>query len=247
MVALAIALLLTAPPGGHSHNDYEREQPLAGALEAGMTSVEADVFLDAGELRVAHERRQIRAGRTLESLYLDPLLARFKGAPIPERPLILLVDIKADGPAVYAVLSERLPRYAPILSEYIDGRVTRRHVTIVLSGARPLDILRAQTRRLAFVDGRLSDLDDSFAVELMPVVSDFWFSRFRWLGAGPMPENERKALVALADKAKSKGALLRFWAAPDGENAWRQLADAGVGLINTDRPAELGRFLSSRR
>lgn len=66
--------------GGHSHSDYLRRRPLLDALEHGMVSVEADVFLVDGELRVGHERNALRPGRgrPLEALYLDPLQARFR-------------------------------------------------------------------------------------------------------------------------------------------------------------------------
>jgi hypothetical protein len=60
----------------HSHNDYEQKRPLLDALEQGFCSIEADVWLVDGELRVAHDLAAARPGRTLEKLYLDPLLAR---------------------------------------------------------------------------------------------------------------------------------------------------------------------------
>jgi hypothetical protein len=57
----------------HAHNDYEHDRPLFDALEHGFTSVEADVWLVDGELRVAHDLEDAKPGVTLESLYLDPL------------------------------------------------------------------------------------------------------------------------------------------------------------------------------
>ena len=38
----------------HSHNDYERKVPLYNTLQAGYTSVEADVWLHDGDLLVGH-------------------------------------------------------------------------------------------------------------------------------------------------------------------------------------------------
>ena len=57
----------------HAHNDYEHTRPLHDALDHGFTSVEADVWLVDGELRVGHDLADTRPGRTLESLYLAPL------------------------------------------------------------------------------------------------------------------------------------------------------------------------------
>src|SRR5690242_5509037 len=41
----------------HAHNDYEHTRPLLDALDQGFCSVEADVWLIDGELRVAHDER----------------------------------------------------------------------------------------------------------------------------------------------------------------------------------------------
>ncbi|MEO1437111.1 MAG: hypothetical protein AAFV80_16335, partial [Bacteroidota bacterium] len=39
---------------GHAHNDYERDQPLHEALEFGFPSIEIDLFLHKGSIKVAH-------------------------------------------------------------------------------------------------------------------------------------------------------------------------------------------------
>jgi hypothetical protein len=57
----------------HSHNDGERDVPLFGALELGIASVEADVWLVDDELLVAHDPEGLAPELTLRSLYLDPL------------------------------------------------------------------------------------------------------------------------------------------------------------------------------
>ena len=51
----------------HAHNDYEHDRPLFDALEHGFTSVEADVWLVDGELLVAHDLEDVKAGVTLET------------------------------------------------------------------------------------------------------------------------------------------------------------------------------------
>ena len=62
----------------HAHNDYEHARPLHDALDHGFTSVEADIWLVDGELLVAHDLEDVRPGRTLESLYLQPLTDRVR-------------------------------------------------------------------------------------------------------------------------------------------------------------------------
>ena len=59
----------------HAHNDYLHERPLLDALSHGFCSVEADIFLANDELQIGHFRFQLKQGRTLQKLYLDPLLS----------------------------------------------------------------------------------------------------------------------------------------------------------------------------
>ena len=84
----------------------------------------------------------------------------------------------------------------------------------------------------------------------MPVVSDNWVNYFKWNGFGEIPNDERKKLQDMADKAKSKGYILRFWNTPNRTNeqrnaVWTELQDAGVGLIGTDHLKELYQFFQN--
>ncbi len=66
----------------HAHNDYEHDRPLYDALDHRFKSVEADIWLVDGELVVAHDAEDVpqaaEQGRTLRSLYLEPLRLRVK-------------------------------------------------------------------------------------------------------------------------------------------------------------------------
>ena len=64
-----------APIPCHSHNDYWRDVPLYDAVAAGCTSVEADVWLSGNDLFVGHVQKSLTKERTLESLYIDPLIS----------------------------------------------------------------------------------------------------------------------------------------------------------------------------
>src|SRR5438552_16169474 len=55
----------------HAHNDYLHARPLFDALEQGLCSVEADIYLVDGKLLVAHERRMTKPERTVEAVYLE--------------------------------------------------------------------------------------------------------------------------------------------------------------------------------
>ncbi len=98
----------------HAHNDYEHDRPLLDALDHGFSSVEADIYLVDGALLVAHNRRDVKPERTLQRLYLDPLRERVQangGSVYPGgKPFFLLIDIKTDGEAAYAVLDKAVDR-----------------------------------------------------------------------------------------------------------------------------------------
>ena len=240
----------------HAHNDYEHDRPLFDALEHGFTSVEADVWLVDGELLVAHDLEDVKAGVTLESLYLDPLedLVRQQGHsvyPHWDGSLQLMIDIKSEGEATYAAIEAELAGHPSIMTRYVNGTVKNGPVTAVISGNRPLATMQAQDKRFSFYDGRSADLTSGKPADLMPLVSDNWTKLFTWQGIGPMPEAERTRLHAYVAEAHASGYRVRFWATPDQPGAareaiWTELADAGVDHINTDDLAALQQFLTAR-
>ncbi|MFC9335602.1 phosphatidylinositol-specific phospholipase C/glycerophosphodiester phosphodiesterase family protein [Arthrobacter sp. NPDC057009] len=243
-------------PAAHAHNDYEHDRPLLDALEHGFTSVEADVWLVDGELRVAHDLEDARAGVTLESLYLDPLdqLVRQQGHSVYpgwDGSLQLLIDIKSDGETTYAAIEKELAEHPELMTRYANGKVSAGPVTAVISGNRPLATMQAADKRFGFYDGRSADLASGKPAALMPLVSDNWTKLFTWQGVGPMPEAERAKLRAYVETAHAKGYRVRFWATPDQagparDALWAELLNAGVDHINTDDLPALDTFLSGR-
>jgi hypothetical protein len=235
----------------HAHNDYLHKRPLLDALDQGFTSVEADIFLVDGKLLVAHSVREQRPERTLQALYLDPLRERVKaggGRVYPsgaadDAPFHLLIDLKSAGVPTYQALAKVLEQYADILSVVRDGKLEPKAVSVTISGDRPHELMASESLRYAGYDGRVSDLDSDVSADFMPLVSDSWGSQFKWRGQGPLSEAERAKLVELVSKAHARGRKIRFWAAPDRSDAWRELHAAGVDLINTDDLEGLARFL----
>jgi hypothetical protein len=242
-------------PRAHAHNDYEHTRPLLDALDHGFTSVEADIYLVGGELLVGHDPEDLVPGRTLQSLYLDPLAQRvrtnhgkvFRGS---RQQLQLLVDIKNTGAATYSELDRVLRDYRRMLTAYAHGKVRPGAVTVVISGDRPRDLMAAQSVRYAFFDGRGTDLGKGDSPEFMPLISENWNNVFTWQGVGPMPAAERERLHQAIGVAHANGQRVRFWATPDiagpaREAVWRELVAADVDHINTDDLAGLEDFLRS--
>jgi hypothetical protein len=232
----------------HAHNDYHHARPLAEALAHGFRSVEADIWLTNGVLLVAHDFRDTSPEKTLESLYLNPLRAFFRtnswrgGAPS----LTLLIDVKSDAEKTYAVLGQVLQRYADILTRFESNTIQTNAVTAIISGARAEVMMRAEKVRFAAIDGRLGDLDVNPPLALVPLVSDNWTKHFLWRGVGVMSNEEREKLRQLVKRTHAQGRRLRLWAAPDNEAGWRELFEAGVDFLNTDKLADLERFLRAQ-
>jgi len=246
---------LTEPYPAHAHNDYMHERPLFDALENGFRSIEADVFTLGDSLYVAHNRKDIKPGRTLRELYLAPLMEYISEDRHTiydsASPLILLIDIKDDGLTTYKLLDRILSDFQAILCQVSAQSYEGGSVMVVVSGNRPVEYMMQQTQRFAFVDGRMKDLTEEYSPLLMPLISDRWTKYFSWMGKGDMPEKERTQLRLYVQDALEKGQLIRFWATPDRpgkerEAVWTELLEAGVDLVNTDDLGGLRTFLLGR-
>ena len=254
-IALIATLLAVAAnaqtvlPFAHSHNDYERKRPLADALDNGFCGVEADVWLIDGELRVAHDKDKAVAGRTLGTMYLEPLHERWKtnggfvqkGAPH----FMLLIDVKSAAVPTTEAILEALKPHRQLLTRFSTNELKPGAISVILSGNRDAStVLRQSPASLASLDGRLPDLTNGLPATIMPLVSENWQKPFQWRGKGPLPSEESAKLADFVKLAHEQNRRLRFWASPDSPEAWQVFRKAGLDWINTDRPAEIQREFS---
>ena len=232
----------------HAHNDYEHPRPLLDALDRGFCSIEADVWLVDGQLRVAHDRGKTKPGRTLQRLYLDPLQARLKqnagrvyaGGPS----LTLMVDVKSGAADTWLALRAALKSYEPMLTRFGRDGIETGAVTVIVSGNRARDLMASDTNRLAGYDGRLADLESGAPPQLIPLVSDQWLRISNWRGGGkPIPALDERRLRDTVSKAHAQGRRIRFWGAPDTPEVWEVFRNAGVDLLNADDLDGLREFL----
>jgi glycerophosphoryl diester phosphodiesterase len=230
----------------HAHNDYEHKRPLFDALEQGFTSFEADIHLVDGELLVAHDRRDVKTDRTLQSLYLNPLkeLCKKNG-----QSFTLFIDIKTRGELTYKALKDVLKQYPDIISVYKESGVSEKPVRVVVSGNRPLDFMKNEKERYAGYDGRLSNLDSEETSSLIPMISDNWKQHFKWRGEEKITAQEKEKLHSIVQKAHAKGRTVRFWNTDMRRKnqqlrVWEEFKSAGVDYINTDKLKLLNEFLN---
>lgn len=249
MEAVALAAETTPSPRftrAHAHNDYLHPRALADAMAQGFGSVEADIWLVEGALLVAHDLKKTAPERTLAKLYLDPLRAFAKTNAPGGPPFTLLIDIKSEAEATYAALREVLGKYTDTLTRFESNATHTNAIVVILSGNRPFETMRRERVRFAALDGRLPDLETNPPVALVPLLSDNWTKHFSWRGVGALPPEERVRLAEMVRRTHAQGRRLRLWAAPDSPDGWRELYEAGVDLLNTDKLTELGLFLQKQ-
>lgn len=257
----------------HSHNDYWRRIPLYDALRWGCTGVEADVWLTNNDLLVGHGTNALTPSRTFRSMYIDPLVALLDHQNHPASPgtqngvfstdpqqtLVLLVDFKNDGRAIFPIVSAHLAalRQKGYLTYFNGEETVEGPITVVATGNAPFDLITANTTyRDIFFDAPLAqmstlarsqghgqgtvgtspgstfDSTNSFyaSVNFRRAVGWVWWT---------LSERQVQVIRAQVQGAHERGLKARYWSAPTWPVArrnavWRVLLEEGVDYLNGD-------------
>ena len=248
-VALLTATAALAQPAvqaegtqrAHSHNDYAQAAPFWSAYRSGFASIEADVFLRGTELMVAHNKADIKADRTLQSLYLEPLsqVVREKGSVYanPQHTINLLIDLKTNGDSTYDALLKILESY-PVLQ-------TAKGLKFVITGSQPSPAKMLTAPGWIGFDGDLSKQYTAEQLQHVALFSDNFGRYSKWNGLGKLTQPDRRVIDSLVRKAHAMNKPVRFWNAPDVLNSWYAYLDLGVDYINTDHIPELTAFFQT--
>lgn len=239
-------------PNAYAHNDYWHKRPLLDALENGFTYIEADVFLRNGQLIVAHILPCFKKKKTLEELYLKPLLAyvekndqKNNEDEAEQAPITLMIDIKSGANKTYAALAALLEKYKTILSGYQDGQLTTRSVTVVITGHKPVDLINHKDNRLVFMDEDLKLAGTDSTLNIYPIASCKYSSIISWKGKGVISAQDVQKLSAYVAQAHKNGRKVRLWGSPEKKVVWSVLLKYNVDLINTNKIKSLRKFLVS--
>lgn len=226
-----------------AHNDYVRQQPFFTAYLLGAGYIEADVFLHDGRLMVAHEEHEISSDRTLEELYLEPLLEvvnRFGGrvydAAEKERVLTLMIDLKSEGTPTLDSIVALLDRYRPLIASPT--------LRFLISGNVPDPRTWDRYPPYLAFDGRPGIRYTRRQLQRVGMISTSFPRHVQWDGKQSLTSEQKRTMLALLNDAHSKGKPLRFWATPDFPEAWRTLMDMKMDVIVTDKVELLASFLS---
>lgn len=245
-VLILLVMFTQAQPAGHSHNDYYNENPFYTAYYHHFGSIEADVWAIDGILYVAHDREEITADRTLERLYISPIVNVFRenngqAWSGTESTFQLMVDIKTEAEPALSLLVNLLSQYP----EVFDARVNKNAVKVVISGNRPNPAEYRNYPPFIWFDGRLSERYSKSQLKRIGMISDNFTRYSTWKGEESMSEADRQKIVRFIGDVHKMKKKIRFWATPDTEKAWQTLFDMNVDFINTDHIEKLSEFLKS--
>jgi alkaline phosphatase len=232
----------------HSHNDYEQKTPFMSAYNAHFGSIEADIWAIDGKLFVAHNRNQVSAEKTIESLYILPIVKLIRengGRAWKDSPgtFQLLIDLKTEVEPTLSMLVRILLKYP----EVFDPIVNKNAVRITITGNRPEPAKFRNYPDFIYFDGNLKLKYNSELIERVGLYSDNLVNFTRWNGVGPIPVNDEKRLVQVIDSVHRINKTIRFWNAPDTPEAWTYLMKLKVDYINTDHIPELEAFLKKSK
>ena len=241
---LSLALLLPLwaaaqhPVVLHSHNDYNRTAPFWEAYSQHCGSIEADVFLHDGAILVAHNREDLKASRSLDEMYIRPIVRLFREnggrrwEDSDER-LQLLVDLKSK---------DALPGVIELVQAYPDVFDSKNGVKIVISGDRPEPEHYTDYPSFIWFDGEIGpDRKIHYTREQLgkiAMISGCFrdFAR-KWNGKGRMIDPELNAVNEAIAAVHAAGKPVRFWETPEGTTSYFTFWKLGVDIINTDKPA----------
>ena len=196
-------------------------------------------------LFVAHTRNDLNSKRiSLDSLYLNPIQRKIvanNGFVYPDRKrtLQLLVDIKTEAIPTLNRLIEVLQKFPQL--------TTTHSLKIVISGNRPSpDSFHLYPTYILF-DGVIGSAYSHEAMKKIPLFSANFSQFSRWMGNGTLPAEEKSRIVAAIRDVHKKKKPVRFWGAPDTEDAWKELMKIDADFINTDKIKTLSMFLRDKK
>ncbi len=219
----------------HAHNDYEHKSPFYEAYNLGFGSIEVDVFLINNELYVAHDKRNIDSTKTLNSLYIEPILAEIqKNNGKLKQPLLLLIDLKTGGETLKTIENQLIAN---------KNIFKKAKVRFVISGEMPNPNDFEKYDEMFQFDGRIKTDYTNKQKNRIALYSNNFQEILLWNGKKQLDDDQVDKLETFVKGIHKKGKKLRFWATPDTPIAWTTLMNLEVDIIGTDDLAGMARFL----
>lgn len=261
----------------HSHNDYWRRVPLYSAISAGCIGVEADIWLYKEDLYVGHNTASLTRNRTLNNLYINPLIEILSHQnpttsfypqedtgpagvfdTSPEQSLILLIDFKTTGEALWPyVLSALQPLRERNYLTHLNGtQIIHGPITVVGTGNTPFNLVASKESNPhldVFFDAPLDEMwatnqeglrRSDAASETYTAMNSYYASvSFQkvigHLSDGRFSDKQMATLRGQILGAQRRGLKARYWELPYWpitlrNHVWDVLVKEGVDLLNVD-------------
>ena len=232
----------------HSHNDYEQKSPFFTAYNAHFGSIEADIWAVNGVLYVAHDSADIKPSRTLESLYLQPIVKLFrqnggKAWKNHASTFQLLIDLKTGTEPTLSLLVKLLGKYPDVFGL----NANKIGVPVVITGNRPNPSDFEQYPLNISFDGHLDLRYDNSQLKRVALFSEDLEVFTLWKGKTSIPQKEEKRLTQIIDSVHGLNKKIRFWDAPDTPDSWKTLMNLKVDYLNTDHIQQLETYLQTHK
>ena len=231
----------------HSHNDYEQRTPFMLAYNAHFGSIEADIWAVNGDLFVAHNKSDIKAERSLDSLYIQPIVRFFRkngGKAWNNYPSTfqLMIDLKTPFEPTLSILVEKLKKYPDVF----DSDQNNNAIRVVITGNRPDPSGFSKYPLFIWFDGNVTLKYDDQQLKRIALYSENLAGFTTWKGKEAMVEKEEIRLKQVIDSVHGLNKKIRFWNAPDDAYAWKTLINLKVDYLNTDHIQELSAWLQNK-
>jgi alkaline phosphatase len=230
----------------HSHNDYENTPPFWLAYNNHFGSIEADIWAVNGELFVSHNEKDIIPSKTLDSLYIQPIVRIFRqngGRAWKDNPgtFQLLIDLKTPVEPTLSLLIQKLIQYPDVF----NPRINTNSVRIVITGNRPEPGKFISYPSFVCFDGNVALKYSKKQLKRIALYSENFRNFSSWNGEGEIMENEKVRLEGVINSVHSMKKKIRFWNAPDDINSWNTFIKMKIDFINTDHIVKLTGFLNN--
>ncbi|MGY5355220.1 alkaline phosphatase [Wenyingzhuangia sp. IMCC45467] len=221
----------------HSHNNYSQKVPFWNAFSVGVNSIEADVFLKKGRLYVTHSENEIQKDKTLETLYLKPIMEVLE-KKIEFKNLQLVIDVKSDAVKTIKKIENILKKYPKIINHS--------NIKIVISGNRPKP--ETYFKYPSYINFDYQEINTSLSLKNLAkvaMVSTSFKDYSVWNGKGRLTHDDFDKVMAVIKRLKTFNKPIRFWATPDSKTAWKTFVGLGVDIINTDQPQKCTEYINT--
>lgn len=223
----------------NSHKDSQQRVPFWTAYNAHFGSVETGVFAVDGELYATNRKSGIKKGQTINALYLEPLILRFRQNrnttwPDCDGKLQLLLDVKTQPEATLDLIAAKLSQHP----EVFDRSVNPNAVQVVICGNVPVPADFGNYPPFIMFEGRLTQTYSPEQLERIALYSATWDVR------KTASAEERDKVAEAVKTAHGLNKKIRFRSTEDTPEVWNLFLESGVDYINTSQINELTRFLN---